>query len=360
MRRLVTLLVVALVGAGLYGWSGASSGVQVSGQQVAAGTLRSELGAIAASSTLACYLSALGSASFTPGSGGDTLSAAGAAAWTQLRVEGLAIEQYVSARLHHRLSARELAVASSSLAGELTTAAAGRCAGTSSQALGAMTTEMRDQQVRAQAASLYLVGRLSTTIPLTSSSLHAYYASHAASYDTLCISVAVVAPTKASAFRADQSSGMSVVALVHKYSLDGPSAARGGALGCFAPGQNGYSTVRQDVATATLNTFPSTPRPFVANNGLSYDLYIALTKRTATPFASASPQVYADVQSLNAGSAGVVKENILYRAAVAVDPAFGRWGLATSGPGVFAPAVPPTGDVVGATALSGSSGATYK
>jgi hypothetical protein len=363
VRRLIALLVVALVGAGVYGWSGASSGVQVGATRVAASTLRTELTAIAASPTLQCFLTALGSSSYGSGSGGDTLSASGAAAWTELRVEGLAIDQYVQSHFSFAPSAYQLRLASSSLEAELTQAATSRqytCPGTSAQALAAMPAEMRAQQVRAQAASLFLVSKLNSTIPLTSASLNTYFTSHRSSYDTLCISVAVVATAKEAAFKADQASGMSLVALVHKYSLDGPSAAKGGALGCFTAGQNGYSTIRGDVAGATLGSFPTTPRPFVASNGVTYALYIALTSRTPVTFTAAETQVYADVQSLNASSAGVVKENILYRAAVAVDPAFGRWGLATSGRGVFAPATPPASDALGAQVLAGTAGATYK
>ena len=47
----------------------------------------------------------------------------------------------------------------------------------------------------------------------------------------------------------------------------------------------------------------------------------------------------------------MVKQNILYQAAVAVDPAFGRWGLDSSGSVVFAPATPAAADVSAARVL---------
>jgi hypothetical protein len=360
VRRLVTVFVLAALGAGAFGWSGLSSGLRVNANTITASTLRTELTAISASPALACYLQTFGSVSFGPGSGGGTFGASGAAAWASLRVEGLAIDQYVHQHFNYRATPYRLAVATSSLEGELTQAAAGRCSGTSAQALAAMPAEMRAAQLQAQAASLYLVSKLNSTIALTSASLRAYYASHLAAYDQLCVSVAVVSPGRVTAFRADQQSGLSVTQLVRKYSLDAPSKAKGGALACYSPGQSAYPTVRSDVGTSALNTFPVTPQSFVASNGSTYALYVAVTKRTVTPFTQATGRVYADVQGLNASSAGVVKENILYRAAIAVDPAFGRWGLASSGPSVFVPSTPPGPDVTGASVLAGSSGATYK
>lgn len=362
MRRLIALFVVAVVGAGAFGVSQASSGLRVNGGGVGAGTLRTELSAISASAGLQCFLTALGGASFTPGSGGYTMATSGAAAWTNLRVEGLAIEQYVTQHFKFHASAAQLSVATSSLEGELTQAAAQRqytCAGTSAEALAAMPAEMRTTEVAAQAASLYLVSKLNSTIPLTDASLQTYYSSHTSFYDKLCVSVALVNPSQEAAFIADQKSGASLVSLVTKYSQDPTSKAAGGALGCYAPGQSVYAAVRQDVGTAALGAFYDSPQ-LISSNGTDYFLFVAATKRTVTPFATASSQVYADIQSLNAAGANVVKESILAHAAVAVDPAFGRWGTSSSGPGVYAPATPATTDVLGATVLAGTSGALYK
>ncbi len=362
MRRLIALFVVAVVGAGLFGWSEASSGLRVNGDEIGAGTMRAELSAISASPGLQCFLTALGGASFTPGSGGDTMATSGAAAWSNLRVEGLAIEQYVKKHFHFHATPYQLSQATSSLEGELTQAATARqytCQGTSAEALASMPAEMRTAQVAAQAASLYLVSKLNSTIPLTTTSLTTYYSSHLSSYDKLCVSVAVVLPSQESAFIADQKAGASLLALVDKYSQDPTSKASGGALGCYAPGQSVYAAVRQDVGTAALGEFSDSPT-VISNNGTNYFLFVAATQRTVTPFATASSQVYSDIQSVNAAGANVVKDKILYDAAVAVDPAFGRWGLSSSGAGVFAPATPVTTDVLGATVLAGTSGATYK
>ena len=85
MRRLVALLVIALLGATLYGLSNTSSGLSVNHSTLAGSTLRGELAAISTNPTLGCYVDLLDEASFAPGAGGASMNATGAAAWTNLR-----------------------------------------------------------------------------------------------------------------------------------------------------------------------------------------------------------------------------------------------------------------------------------
>ncbi len=364
MRRLVVLLVLSLFGATLYGLSNTSSGISVNGTALSNSDFRSELSAISTNLNLQCYVAALNPVNYAPGAGGATIAATGAAAWANLRVEGIAIEQYVATTLNFHPSAAVLAQAKTSLEGELTQSALSRhyrCPSSSSAALASMPSEMRDFEIHAQAASLMMLSRLNSTVPLTSASMQMYYASHATNYDTICVSVAIVAPTTVTAFDAARARGLSVAALAKKFSL-APSRSNGGAYGCFDPSSSSYISVRADTVTTPLNTFAKTPQ-FFANNNQEYALFVAPTKRTATPFARAQASILTDLQSLNANSANTVKQNILYRAAVAVDPAFGRWGLNTTGPTVFAPATPASalvGTNLTLRALSSASRATYK
>jgi uncharacterized surface protein with fasciclin (FAS1) repeats len=287
--------------------------------------------------------------------------AGGAAAWANLRIEGLAIDEYAAKTLHFHPSAATLAKAETSLEGELSAASASAstpCSGTSAEALAAMPSEMRNFEIASQAASLDLVAKLDTTIPLTSASLQQYFSSHLATYDTICVSVAVVSPTQVTAFNASQAQGMSVAALAKKYSSD-PTASKGGAYGCFAPGNASFSAVRADTISTALNHFPKTPQ-YINLNGSEAALFVAPTKRTPTTFAKAEATVVSDVQSANATKANTEKASILYYSAIAVDPSFGRWGLGTSGPTVFAPATP-SATVVGPTTVAALSGPTsYK
>ncbi len=336
---------MAFVGAASYGvWS--SSSVKVDASTVSASTFNGELAAITSSTPLQCFLTALAPASYSPGAGAASVAASGAAAWANLRIEGIALENYVARHFHYVATSHDLAQAKDSLLGEMTQAAANdrlSCPGTSSDALAAMTPEMRAAEIKAQAYSVFLLTKMNSTIPLTAANVKAYYKAHVADYDTLCVSVAVVPTTSVAAFAHDQAAGMSVADLARKYSLDA-SKVKGGAYGCYPPTSSSYATVRADVASTPLNTFPTSPRA-IQSNGVTYALYVAATKRSTTPLAEAQSAVVADIQSLNASSANTLKETILFRAAIKVDPALGRWGLTSSGPMVVAPATPPAADV---------------
>lgn len=360
MRRLVALFVLALVGATLYGLSGMSSGLVVNHTSLSSHDFLSEINAIEHNDTLQCYVYVLDPTSYAKGAGGDSMKAAGAAAWANLRVEGFAIDQYVTQQLKYHPDAAQLVVAKASLESEMTQQASARtvtCPGTSATALAEMPTEMRNAEIEAQATSLYLVGRVKNSIPLTTASMQNYYAAHVTDYDTLCVSVAVVPLANATAFEQAETSGLSVAALAKKYSED-PSASKGGALGCYAPSSKYYASVRSDVASLALNTFSTTPSEIQLSSG-DADLFVAVTSRTTTPFAKAEPAVLADLQSLNADTAGELKDTLLARAAVHVDPAFGLWGVSSAGPGVFAPTTPPKSDVTSTKALTSAS-VTYK
>lgn len=362
MRRLVALLVIALLGATFYGLSNNSSGISVNGSTVSSLTLRNELAAISSNATLDCYLTALNAASFAPGAGGSSMNASGATAWTNLRVEGVALNQYAKTSLNFHPTAATLAKAQASLESELSAAAASQstpCTGTSAQALAEMPAEMRTFEIAAQAASLDLVTKLNTTVPLTLAKMKQYYASHSANYDTICVSVAVVDPTEVTAFVAAQTQGMSVAQLAKKFSAD-PSGKSGGAYGCYGPSSSSFSGVRTATASVPLNTFPTTPEQITYNN-TEAALFVAPTKRTATPFAQAESAVLSDLENANATAANAQKERILYYSVVGIDPAFGRWGLNTTGSQVFVPALP-TSAIVGSPTIAalGVGSSTYK
>ena len=357
----MTLLVVALLGATFYGLSGRSSGLSVSGTRVPATTLRAELAAIATTPVIQCYVTALDPVSFNAGSGGSSILASGASAWSNLRIEGLAITQYVQRRFHYVANAHDLAVAKASLESEMVQAATAKnytCPGSPVQALAAMPAEMSAAEVRDQATSLYLLSKLNATIALTPASMLTYYASHTAQYDTICVSIALVAPSSVSAFIAARKAGASVAQLAAKFSVD-PSRARGGEYGCYAPTNTSYSGVRADAGSSALNTFATSPQ-YINYHNANYALFVAPTKRTTTPYAQAQMAVLRDLQTQNASSASTVKQEILYAAAVSVDPAFGRWGLSSSGPSVFAPATPASADVTSLPALLSAAPASYK
>jgi hypothetical protein len=361
MRRLVFFFVVALLGASVYGLTASSSAVAVSGASVSNSSFADELKAISTTPTLQCFMEALGNQSFSIGAGATTITSASAARWANMRIEGLAIEQYVKRYFHYTPNAQALAQATSSLEGEMTAAATSAglsCPGTSVQAVAAMPSEMRKAEIEDQATSTYYISRLNGTIPVTLSSIKSYYASHVDRYDTICVSIALVSPSNLTAFTAAQAKGRTVAELAKQFSSD-PSGAKGGAYGCYAPSNSSYASVRTDVTGTGLNTFPKNYQ-VINYNGGQYALFVAPTKVTVTPFANAASAVLSDIQTLNATNAKTQQENILYHSAVSINPAFGQWGPGTSGPSVFAAALPNAADVNAAKILRTATAATYK
>jgi hypothetical protein len=359
VRRLVALFVLALIGATLYGVLGGSSGLIVNNESVSSHDFLSELNAISHNDTLQCYLYALDPTSYGKGAGAS-IKAAGATTWANLRVEGLVIDQYVTHDLKYHPDAAELASAKASFVSELTEEAKERsitCPGTSSAALAAMPAEMRSSEIEAQAASLYLVSRVKDTIPLTTASAEAYYRENIKNYETLCVAVAVVPLANVSAFEQSASAGMSVADLAAKYSED-TSTPKDGAYGCYAPSSSYYVSVRADTEGVQLNTFSTKPSE-IDFEGSEAALFVAVTKRTITPFSQAESAVLSDLRTLNASSASTVKNDLLARAAVHVDPAFGQWGVSSSGPGVLDSGTPAKGTVKSTKRLTSAS-TTYK
>ena len=356
---------MAVLGAGWYGLAGSPAAVAVNGSAVSPVEFRAELAAFNAHPGLYCYVSSLINAAITkPGAGRDTITAASEVQWMNLRLEGIAIDRYVATVLHHVPSAAELSSARAALEGELTQAAthaSQNCAGTAAQAVAQMPAAMRQAQVEDQASSAYLLSKLNATIPLTASNIRAYFAAHHANYDTLCIAVAIVPQSSLSAFAASQAKGMSVAALAKKYSADPVTAAKGGAYGCVAPNSSAFASVRSDVGAAALGHFPASPLPYTpTQGGPTYGLFVAATSKEPSTFAAAQGAVISDIQTQNASTGNSVKSNILYAAAVSVDPAYGRWGLSASGPSVFAPALPNDTGPATSTQLTTASSSPYQ
>ncbi len=350
------------MGATLFGLSNTSSGIAVDGTTVSNSTFRAELSAISSKTTLECYIDALAPATYASGAGAS-VAMTGATAWANLRVEGLAIEHYVRTYLKFHATPKVLAQAKTSLLSELTQAGtSAKCTGTSAEAFNEMPAEMQTFEVASQAASLDLVNKLDTTIPLTVANIQKYYDEHVANYDNLCVSAAVVPLSQVADFTKAQAAGATVAQLAKEFSED-PSGEKGGALGCYGPTSSSYSSVRADIVSTSLNTFPTTPQ-YIDYNNSTAALFLATTKRTVTPFAQVENLVASDVETANATNANTEKEKILYYySVVSVDPAYGRWGLSSTGPSLFAPALPAKANVGNATsvaALTSASSSTYK
>lgn len=356
MRRLFFALIVLVGGALWFGAAQPTPALTVNGVHLTHQEYVAELSTLHKVSNVACFFSPLAGASLQAGVGYDSMNSNAAAAWMNLRVEGIALEHYVTTTLKYHATARRLATAKTSLEAELSAAATADgldCPGTSSAAIAAMPAGMRNAMIDSQAASLYLISKLNSTIALTPKSIAAYYAAHRSNYTTLCIAVAVVDPHRAAAFIRDAKHGVALSALAKKYSID-PSAKKGGAYGCYAAGSTNYATVSAYTKGIAMGHFNL--KDSVISYGTSQeDLFVGPTAYHRLTLSQAKTKVEADITASNASAANQVKSSVLYAAAVSIDPAFGRWGLASSGPQVFAVALPSDGGNAVTTQLTTTS-----
>ncbi|NNN02916.1 MAG: hypothetical protein HKL87_02835 [Acidimicrobiaceae bacterium] len=361
MRRIIALLVVAVAVAIGFGLSASTPALTVNSQRVSLAEWSSEMSTLRSNSGLQCYYDALTSANIGAGAAQSTLSAAGAAAWSNIRVEGLAIVDNVERVLHHTPSSTDLSRAQQILATEMSNAALSadyNCPESASAALAAMPAAMRNAEVRAEADSLYLVTTLPGTVALTSSSLSSYFAQHRADYTTLCVSAAVVSLSRANAFLAAAKSGQSVAQLARSFSIDS-SKSRGGALGCFSPGSSSYASLRSDVAGQPVGHYNTTLHSITYGSGTA-DLFLAVTSEKPTTYAQAATTVLADAQKTNASIASTAKSQLLFRDAVTVASSIGRWGLASSGPQVFVPNLPANSGTASSSVLTTPATTPYQ
>ncbi len=341
MRRVVALLIVAAAVAVVVGLRGSTPALHVNSQSVSLAEWSSELATLHSNSGLQCYYDALTAANIGAGAAHDTLSAAGATAWSNLRVEGLAIVDDVEGVLHHSPSATDLSRAQQILATEMSNAATSAnytCPVSATAALAEMPAPMRNAQVRAEADSLYLISTLPKTVALTPSALAAYFAQHRSDYNTLCVSAAVVTPSRVNAFLTAARSGESVAQLARQFSIDS-SKSKGGALGCFSPGSSSYVSLRSDVTGQGIGHYNTTVHTITYGSATAA-LFLAVTAVRPSTYAQAATTVLADAQKINASIASSAKAQLLFRDAGTIASSIGRWGLASSGPQVFAAALP--------------------
>ena len=161
-----------------------------------------------------------------------------------------------------------------------------------------MPVEMRNFEIASQAASLDLVAKLNATVPLDRRpSMQKYYTTHTSNYDTICVSVAVIAPAQLTAFNAAQSRGERRGS--GEEVLGRPVGTKGWRLRLLRSVEQFLQRRAFRHAPTALDTFPTTPQQITYNNATA-DLFVAPTSRTATPFAQAESAVLSDLESPNA------------------------------------------------------------
>lgn len=345
MRRIAVVIVLALVGAVWLGAYGPSDGVTVNSNSISADQLNSELRLIATTPNFSCYLAT----KINLGTGGnDTfMSPTASASWTQTRVSGLGIEDYMVRAYKWQPTPSELAAAKQSYIDELTNAATASntsCPVSAEVALNEMPAWFVNDQVLATAASQAFAASLPGAFTLDAAGAKAYYDANPSNYDTICIVAAEVPASYYAAFEADRKAGASVEALARKYSVDA-SASKGGHLGCYAPGSGAYSTVRNYTSGTPLNHYPTNPQ-VQSVSGQQYLIYVAPIKRTHNSLDASINQVAIDMKAHNATIAQSAETDLVRASVVLIDPAYAVWSkvqaqtvpLVTPKAGTFPPA----------------------
>jgi hypothetical protein len=202
------------------------------------------------------------------------------------------------------------------------------------------------------AAVAIVVNSLSHAGPLGEKEFAAYYAAHTSNYDTLCIAIAVVAPTQEQAFTTTAASGASVGTLARAFSQD-PSSHRGGAYGCWAPSTSQYQTIRTAVSGVADNTFSAGTK--INYQGVASYLHIAVTSRTTNPYSAVSALVATDATNAQSTEATTALDSLLYTAPIAVGTHVGRWALIDARPTVAPLAQPALTDVLSGAVSAGKT-----
>jgi len=289
VRRLVVLIVLALLGAGLYGWTSSTSAVSVAGSQVSDSTFLAELSAISSTPALQCYLDALSHTVVGPGAGAATASASSAATWANLRIEGISVANYVSTTFHY-IPTRRRSPSQDSLEAELTEAASSAqysCPGTSARPSRRCPRDA--QRADPWTSDVDVLGEQAEH----HDSAHARVAQDVLQGSRLsvrhdCISIALVAPAQVSAFSAAEAKGESVAALAKQFSSDA-SAKKAVPTGASRP--------RARPLTACAPTWDRETRHFrlhaqyVSQSGSEFALFVAPTRRPRQPFDNAASAV---------------------------------------------------------------------
>lgn len=315
-------VVLVFVGAGFAGGLASSSAIAVNGASVSASTLRAEFAVIAAHPDFACYLGPALGAPITDSS--SRVGAATAAEWTTLQLKGVAVERYDESHYGWRARDADLSSTATAYEGDLSNLAANyevTCPTSAAAAFGALPAWFRTSQLVEDAASEVYTQHLKGALPLTGAGLRTIYNSNPANFETICVTLVEVPDgARKTNFLRAAAHGTSPAQLAKTYSIDS-SGRSGGAVGCFDPTTNGYSSVVQFTSHLALNHFPTTAQE--DSGGDSY--FLAPTKRTVNPFSAVAAVVLTDAETVNAQLAAQDQATLLASSAVVVSPEFGQW-----------------------------------
>jgi hypothetical protein len=336
MRRVVVLVVAALVGAGFAGHFVNSSAATADGASLSQSALSAQLTVLSQNPGFACYLAAASGFSGTVGA--DYASASTAARWATLQLVGLRIEQYAAVNDDWNAATANLTLADSEYASDLTeaegatqassTTGAAPCPLTASAALRALPAWFRQTELLQYSATQAFELRLKDVIPLTLAGIRATYNADPSEYDTLCAILAVVPESSVTAFESAASKGDSATELVAKYNID--TQLTNGSIGCYPPSSADYTDLAQFTTGLALNTF-SQPYGQATYEGVNCDYFLGLTKRETNSFKAVETAVYYNAVESNEAVASQNEESLLDASNISVSKNLGRWSAASAG-----------------------------
>ena len=176
-------------------------------------------------------------------------------------------------------------------------------------------------------------------VNLTPAGARAYYSSHPAAFSRICSSTILVSSaSQAASIRKAILAGTPFAVAARKDSLNQPTAANGGAVGCGVPSQ--YSQVFGAPVATELSSAPVGAVSVPIQTSSGWQLFEVTSKQLQT-----YSQVKSYVQQVQLAATfpafGAMLQKAMATARVKVNPAYGRWAVVGGQHHVVPPTSPP-------------------
>ena len=124
MRRIIALLVLSALGLPLIAVNLGNTAIASGSQSLTRYQFAHEVSDIATNSAISCYVNSLWGVTFTAGAGTNTMDASSITTWANLRLEGMAEEEYATKYLGFQLTDSTFNAALTNLSNQMMAAAA--------------------------------------------------------------------------------------------------------------------------------------------------------------------------------------------------------------------------------------------
>jgi PPIC-type PPIASE domain len=357
MKALIALLVAVAAGVLAAALAIPNTAATINGTAMSQATLNEDLAAIANSPAYQCYLEASTLVASQGQSAGPPVQGVGGAGtyannfvqtWLNTLINAEIFRQVAAARnvtvsQDQIDAARADYVASVDSTLQQVSGSQFQCPASGASTVASMPTGFVERQVAAQAAFEGLVA----SIPgygVSPSDLTAYYDAHQSSFNTLCVSGIVVASQATATTVRNQIVAGTPFAQAAQQSSTDPTGAKGGVLGCFAPGEQGYSAYANALSGLKVG---DVTQPIQGQSGY---ILLQLTSSTPNSLSSEAENVRHAILQAGSSEAGQLVQAAVRHATVTVDPQYGVWVSHGSNVGLFAPATPPLNTLISASA----------